>query len=219
MSNAKAYSNAFKVYEIDDLITNIPIKNYFKSAHPKDTVKLMREGIAQVDRLIVSTQGLAEAYAGWHSDIQVLELKLPPVWWSSLKITRTEHKKPRVGWAGGSSHLGDLELIADVVKDLAGEVDWIFFGMCPKKLRPYIKEFHNGVPIHIYPQKLATLDLDLAVFLEGLVQFTVTHITTRHIHSHGYHFTNLVQEKGLTYNTYGDPLYTKRIHVCCIYSQ
>jgi hypothetical protein len=163
MSNAKAYSNAFKVYEIDDLITNIPIKNYFKSAHPKDTVKLMREGIAQVDRLIVSTQGLAEAYAGWHSDIQVLELKLPPVWWSSLKITRTEHKKPRVGWAGGSSHLGDLELIADVVKDLAGEVDWIFFGMCPKKLRPYIKEFHNGVPIHIYPQKLATLDLDLAV--------------------------------------------------------
>jgi len=80
-----------------------------------------------------------------------------------LKVTRTEHKKPRVGWAGGSSHLGDLELIADVVKDLADEVDWIFFGMCPAKLRPYVKEFHSGVPIHMYPQKLATLDLDLAV--------------------------------------------------------
>ena len=36
MKNAKAYSNAFKVYEIDDLITNIPIKNYFKSKHPKE---------------------------------------------------------------------------------------------------------------------------------------------------------------------------------------
>jgi GT2 family glycosyltransferase len=163
MKHAKAYSNAFKVYEIDDLITNIPIKNYFKSQHPKDTVKLLREGIAQVDRLIVSTPGLAEAYSGWHKDIRIVELKLPPVWWGDLKVTRTEHKKPRVGWAGGSSHLGDLELIADVVKDLADEVDWVFFGMCPSKLRPYVKEFHSGVPIHLYPQKLATLDLDLAV--------------------------------------------------------
>jgi glycosyltransferase involved in cell wall biosynthesis len=163
MNNAKIYSNAFKVYEIDDLITNIPIKNYFKTAHPKDTVKLLREGIAQVDRLIVSTPGLADAYSGWHSDTRVLELKLPTIWWSNLSVNRTEHKKPRVGWAGGSSHLGDLELIADVVKELADEVDWIFFGMCPKKLRPYIKEFHSGVPIHMYPQKLASLDLDLAL--------------------------------------------------------
>jgi hypothetical protein len=163
MKHSKTYSNTFKVYEIDDLITNIPIKNHFKSKHPKDTVKLLREGIAQVDRLIVSTPGLAEAYSSWHKDIQILELKLPPVWWGNLKVTRTEHKKPRVGWAGGSSHLGDLELIADVVKDLASEVDWIFFGMCPSKLRPYVKEFHSGVPIHMYPQKLATLDLDLAV--------------------------------------------------------
>jgi hypothetical protein len=163
MKHSKSYSNAFKVYEIDDLITNIPIKNYFKSKHPKDTVKLLREGISQVDRLIVSTPGLAEAYSGWHSDIQVLELKLPPVWWGNLNVIRTEHKKPRVGWAGGSSHLGDLELIADVVKDLANEVDWIFFGMCPQILRPYVKEFHSGVPIHMYPQKLASLDLDLAL--------------------------------------------------------
>jgi glycosyltransferase involved in cell wall biosynthesis len=163
MKHAKAYSNAFKVYEIDDLITNIPLKNYFRSQHPKDTVKLLREGISQVDRLIVSTPGLAEAYSGLNPDTRVIELKLPLEWWGNLKITRTEHKKPRVGWAGGSSHQGDLELIADVVKDLAEEVDWIFFGMCPKKLRHYVKEFHNGVPIHMYPQKLASLDLDLAI--------------------------------------------------------
>ncbi len=163
MKYSKTYSNAFKVYEIDDLITNIPLKNHFRSQHPKDTIKLLREGIAQVDRLIVSTSGLAEAYSGLNADTQVLELKLPLEWWGNLKVTRSEHKKPRVGWAGGSSHSGDLELIADVVKDLAGEVDWIFFGMCPNKLRPFIKEFHSGVPIHMYPQKLASLDLDIAI--------------------------------------------------------
>ena len=163
MKHSKTYSSAFKVYEIDDLINNIPLKSYYKSEHPKDTVKLLREGITHVDRLVVSTPGLAEAYSDWHKDIQILDLKLPTAWWGNLKVLRTEHKKPRVGWAGGSSHLGDLELIADVVKDLADEVDWVFFGMCPKKLRPYVKEYHNGVPIHLYPQKLASLSLDLAL--------------------------------------------------------
>jgi len=68
-----------------------------------------------------------------------------------------------VGWGGGSSHRGDLELIADVVRDLADEVEWVFFGMCPEKLRPYVHEFHNGVPIGQYPAALAALDLDLAL--------------------------------------------------------
>jgi hypothetical protein len=50
-----------------------------------------------------------------------------------------------------------------VVRDLAGEVDWIFFGLCPDALRPYVAEFHGGVPLPQYPAKLASLDLDLAL--------------------------------------------------------
>jgi hypothetical protein len=44
-----------------------------------------------VDRLIVSTPGLAEAYSSWHKDIQILELKLPPVWWDNLNIIKIEY--------------------------------------------------------------------------------------------------------------------------------
>jgi hypothetical protein len=50
-----------------------------------------------------------------------------------------------------------------VVRDLADEVDWVFMGMCPDKLKPYVKEFHPGVRIHEYPAKLAALNLDLAL--------------------------------------------------------
>jgi hypothetical protein len=39
----------------------------------------------------------------------------------------------------------------------------VFFGMCPDKLRPYVHEFHSGVPIEEYPRKLASLNLDLAL--------------------------------------------------------
>lgn len=163
MKSVKGYSSTFKVYEIDDLMQNMPLKSNPKSKSPADTVKLLREGIALADRLVVSTPGLAEAYATWNKDIKILELKLPQTLWKNLPQKSAERVKPRVGWAGGSTHTSDLELIADVVKDLSTEVDWIFFGMCPKKLRPYIKEFHSGVPFHMYPKKLAELDLDLAL--------------------------------------------------------
>src|SRR3546814_11325588 len=65
-------------------------------------------------------------------------------WWSDLSAARGRGVKPRVGWAGGISHTGDLELIFDVVRELAGEVEWVFMGMCPDKIRPYVHEVHAG---------------------------------------------------------------------------
>ncbi|MNJ66386.1 hypothetical protein D3C77_624590 [compost metagenome] len=35
--------------------------------------------------------------------------------------------------------------------------------MCPDILRPYVKEFHSGVALARYPQKLSSLNLDLAL--------------------------------------------------------
>lgn len=35
--------------------------------------------------------------------------------------------------------------------------------MCPESLRPYIKEWHQGVSIEHYASTLAALDLDLAI--------------------------------------------------------
>ncbi len=71
--------------------------------------------------------------------------------------------KPRVGWAGSVSHDGDLAIIFDVVKATAKEVDWVFMGMCPEPIKPYIAEFDPGVSLDKYPARLASLDLDLAV--------------------------------------------------------
>ena len=54
-------------------------------------------------------------------------------------------------------------MLEEVVRETANEVDWIFFGMCPVFLQPYVKEIHNPVTFGKYPEKLATLNLDLAV--------------------------------------------------------
>jgi hypothetical protein len=130
---------------------------------PKDILKSLRKAVALADRFVVSTAPLAEQFADLHADIRVVANRLPVDWWGGLAGQRRKGAKPRVGWAGGSGHRGDLELIAEVVRELAGEVEWVFLGMCPEKLRRYVHEFHDGVPIEQYPAKLAALDLDLAL--------------------------------------------------------
>lgn len=159
----KRFSNARRIYEIDDYILDLPEKNDHGRNMPGNMREMVSRGVAMCDRLVVSTQPLADALSSMHQDIRVVPNMLASQLWLGLNSRRQTSSRPRVGWAGGTSHRGDLELIADVVKALANEVDWVFFGMCPDILRPYIKEFHSGVGLHLYPQKLASLDLDLAL--------------------------------------------------------
>ncbi|WP_085677757.1 MULTISPECIES: glycosyltransferase [unclassified Pseudomonas] len=159
----KRLSNARRIFEIDDYIIDVPKKNAHARNIPADMRDRVTRGIALCDRLVVSTQPLADALSTMHHDIRVVPNMLAAPLWSGLSSERQSSVRPRVGWAGGTSHRGDLELLLEVIKTLANEVDWVFFGMCPEVLRPYIKEFHAGVPLALYPQKLASLNLDLAL--------------------------------------------------------
>lgn len=156
-------TRAFKVGELDDYLPNLPMKSVHRAHMPKDILRAMRRWLGEMDRFVVSTEPLAEALGGLHRDIRVVHNRLPPERWRGLKSLRQQGRRPRVGWAGGVGHQGDLEMIADVVKALAGEVDWVFFGMCPEPMRKYVHEFHGPASFEKYPKRLANLDLDLAV--------------------------------------------------------
>ncbi|WP_312996729.1 glycosyltransferase [Pseudomonas sp.] len=163
IARLKQFSNARRIFEIDDYIIDPPKKNDHVRNWPADTAQKLSQAIGLCDRLVVSTEPLADALSHMHQDIRVVPNMLAASLWAGLTSERQTSIKPRVGWAGGTSHRGDLELMLDVVKCLADEVDWVFFGMCPDILRPYVKEFHRGVPLAQYPQKLASLNLDLAL--------------------------------------------------------
>jgi GT2 family glycosyltransferase/2-polyprenyl-3-methyl-5-hydroxy-6-metoxy-1,4-benzoquinol methylase len=156
-------SKAFRVFEIDDLITNLPHKSVHKSSIHKDIAKRFRKAAGLCNRLVVATEPLAKAYAHFTDEVVVQPNYLEAARWGHLQPARAERAKPRVGWAGGIGHTGDLELITDLVRDTATEVDWVFFGLCPEALKPLVKEFHPGVPLDQYAAKLAALDLDLAI--------------------------------------------------------
>jgi GT2 family glycosyltransferase/glycosyltransferase involved in cell wall biosynthesis len=164
LDRLQRHSRAFKVYELDDYLPSLPLKSIHRQDMPADVAQMLRAALRHMDRFVVSTPRLAEALADYHPDIRVVENRLDPGIWRRLPTPlRRVAAKPRVGWAGGVSHTGDLEMIADVVRKLADEVTWVFFGLCPERLRPYVHEFRPGVDIARYPTLLAKLNLDLAL--------------------------------------------------------
>ena len=165
MQRIARISKAFRVYELDDLITNIPIMSSQKKlfVEQKDVNKRFRKAVGLCHRFVVSTDYLAEAFKGFCDEIMVVPNYLEHARWGGYTPKRRGGGKARVGWAGSATHAGDLRLIIDVVQATADEVDWIFFGMCPDAIRPLVKEFHDPVKLDDYAAKLASLDLDLAI--------------------------------------------------------
>lgn len=159
------------VLEYDDYLPNIPVASVYRRQVSQDVIKRIRRSIEQADWLVVSTEALAHEYEAFHSDIRIAQNTLDPAWWGNLVSHRRVGKKPRVGWAGGSSHTGDLAIIKSVVKALENEVEWVFMGMRPDGINC---EFHAGVQIELYPEKLASLNLDLAVVPLEINQFNVS---------------------------------------------
>ena len=160
ITQLREVNNAKIVLEYDDNLLNIPLKNGTRQHFPQKALKTFRKVIDSADWLVVSTEPLAEAYSRFHSDIRVALNRLAPDQWGHLQSQRGVGAKIRIGWAGGSSHSGDLEILLPLIKALEGQVEWVFMGMKPRNVRC---EFHPGVPFDMYPEKLASLNLDLAL--------------------------------------------------------
>ncbi len=155
-----------RVCSLDDLITEIPEKSASytnNKRHFRDARSRLRRLLNACNRLIVSTQPLAEAYAHLIDDIVVIPNRLAKARWTGLTSQRRFSTKPRVGWVGAQQHQGDLEIVFDVVKTLANDVEWVFMGMCPDEIKPYVHEFIDFVSMDRYPQTMASLNLDLAI--------------------------------------------------------
>jgi GT2 family glycosyltransferase/glycosyltransferase involved in cell wall biosynthesis len=164
MEEYRRYAKAFQIYELDDLITNIQLKNVARhGVQNSDLMKRFRKALSLCDRLVVSTQYLADQYSQYVDDVVVVPNFLELARWGELTPVCARSHKPRVGWAGSITHGGDLEIILDVVKATRDEIDWVFLGMCPADMQHLVKEFHPGVPLEEYPAKLASLNLDLAI--------------------------------------------------------
>jgi len=167
LSALRAWKDAnispFVVYTIDDLITGLDETNPARRNLPANSRARLKYALAHCDRLVTSTAFLANYCEHFISDIRIVPNRLNPDIWLPLSSQKRCTQRPRVGWAGGQSHQGDLLVLKEVIERTQHEVDWIFFGMCPDEIRPLLKEYHPFGEFSAYPARLASLNLDLAV--------------------------------------------------------
>jgi len=150
------------VQMVDDLMGYVPEKHPSRRFQSREGHLRMSEAIKKSDSMIVTTEPLKLHYEKYLSNVKIIPNCLAKHWFE-LEVKKTKREKLRVGWIGAGQHQGDLEIINEVVKALADKVDWVFMGMHTAEVGVHIKEFHPFVSISEYPNKMASLDLDIAV--------------------------------------------------------
>lgn len=151
------------IMDFDDLLTEMPDSNFHKKDLWPDIERRIARACSLSDVVTASTAPLADKLRHYHDNVKLVPNAIRREDWVQPPAARQNQTRLRVGWAGGISHAGDLAIIREVVRQLADEVDWIFLGMCLDDMRPSLAEFHKGVDFERYPEKLASLDLDLAI--------------------------------------------------------
>jgi GT2 family glycosyltransferase len=141
----------FVVYTIDDLMTNMAQSNSLRLNIPANCRTRLKYALERCDRMVVSTEFLAESYRHFIDDIRVVPNLLAQETWLPLQSRKRTGKKPRIGWAGGRTHWDDLQLLKETIEKTRGEADWVFFGMCPDEIRPLLAEFHPYTNFAEYP--------------------------------------------------------------------
>ena len=164
LSSVSQHTRIKIIFSLDDLVTDLPPLSDRHRQVFRDMRYRLRRTLALCHRVIVTTEPLAALCREYCNDVVVIPNRLEAKRWLPIEHkTSSGSSKPRVGWAGAWQHQGDLSMMAGLIKTLADQVDWVFMGMCPAEARPYIKEFHEFVRFEDYPQKLAALNLDLAL--------------------------------------------------------
>jgi len=158
----KALPSVNVVQMVDDLMGYVPEKHPSRRFQSREGHLRMSEAIKKSDSMIVTTEPLKLHYKKYLSNVKIIPNCLAKHWFE-LEIIKTKREKLRIGWIGAGQHQGDLEIINEVVKALADKVDWVFMGMHTAEVGAHIKEFHPFVSISEYPNKMASLDLDIAV--------------------------------------------------------
>ena len=154
----KLLPDALFVYELDDYLGEIPPASFHAGFMPPDLSERISRAMAICDRATTTTPHMAD----WLRLLGATDVRVVPNGLPAARLREREFRggRPRIGFAGGISHAGDLEIIRPAMQEIGDAVDWVFFGMQPENA-PVRVEFHEGVPVGAYLDVLAKLDVDL----------------------------------------------------------
>ena len=154
------------VHDFDDLLWKIPEDNQNAKVITRPMLECFFRTMAHADCVTVSTEPLRSALASLDISSTLLPNCLFSENWEKLSPRPNAGRRPRVGWVGQAGvHREDVAILLPLIEMLGQEVEWVFLGEIPD-VRPGIRfeaETHSMVSLQEYPQKLASLNLDLAL--------------------------------------------------------
>ena len=178
--NVQRISKVPIIYEIDDLLKDIPTWNYageYYSQHWPMIEKMMRMS----NGMTVSTHKLKQVYSEYNNNIAVIENHLPKFIWGDI-YPKHEHepreRRPRILWGGSQNHFvtppleargisgGDFgKKFLNFIKKTTDKYQWVFSGGYPPELNSIKNklEYHGWVDVFNYPNHLKNLDVDFCL--------------------------------------------------------
>ena len=172
------------IYEVDDLLWDIPSWNYASTFY-NDKTPIIKGMLRLVDGMSVSTEYLKQAYLPYNDNIVVTPNHLPKFMWGDVirkHETTPNTKKPRILYAGSENHFcnkksyeyqsglikdgGDFgDNLLNFIRKTTDKYQWVFSGGFPLELEDLITEGkierHPWKNILDYPRHIKSLDIDI----------------------------------------------------------
>ena len=162
------------IHDFDDLLWKIPQDNKNAQVITRPLLDCFFRIMAHADSVTVSTEPLQAALVTLGIQSTLLPNCLHLEHWHQLNARRRAGNRPRVGWVGQAGvHREDVDILLPLIEMLGEEVEWVFLGEIPE-VRQGVRfeaETHSMVSLQDFPEKLASLNLDLALAPLALNEF------------------------------------------------
>lgn len=158
------------VFDIDDDYWNLHPENQANRYWDAERLRIM-EQVARACRVVtVSTPELADVMKPMNPNVRVLRNMLPDAHWPTTRRPVSETGPLVLGWAGSSSHLPDVRMVAPVLLQLLDEYPDLtvrLVGANPDWVTSHPRlEIGEWVQIEEYPAQLAGFDIAIAPLLD-----------------------------------------------------
>ena len=168
------------VYEIDDLLIDIPEWN-FASSYYKENLNYVEKMMGLSNVIICSTPKLKEIYSKYNKNIKVIPNHLPKFIWGDIFPAHDYYKegsKIKILWAGSQNHFalpgmekanitgGDFgKELLNFIKKTVDVYEWNLMGAMPMELRSVMDKikFTPFQNIFNYPRFLKNIEPDICI--------------------------------------------------------